>query len=90
MERLRITPSPLHTAQQTAELVVALDSVWNELGLKRVADYVLEGGRAGVGADVPALDNLWTPEQLVVKHKDPKTQAAAFDRLEEKIAELIV
>lgn len=64
-ERLRITPSPLHTVEQKAHLIASLNSVWNELGLKREADYALEGGRAGVGAPGAVVpDNLWTAEQL--------------------------
>ena len=87
MERLRITPSPLHTPQQTAELVIALDSAWKELGLKRVADYTLEGGRAGVGAQTEKPVNLWTPEQLVVK--DGKWGSGiSFENVEEKIVQL--
>jgi len=35
-ERLRITPSPLHTQQDIDHLVVALSAIWSELGLKRV------------------------------------------------------
>lgn len=64
-ERLRITPSPLHSAEQTRALVVALQSVWAELGLNTVADWKAEGGRVGVGMEnAIAPVTLWTPEQL--------------------------
>ena len=36
-ERLRFTPTPLHTDQHMEQLVQALDKVWVELDLKRVA-----------------------------------------------------
>ena len=36
-ERLRITPSPLHTDQDIDRLVHALSTVWSELSLKRAA-----------------------------------------------------
>jgi hypothetical protein len=34
-ERLRITPSPLHSDADIDALIEALDTVWRELGLKR-------------------------------------------------------
>jgi 5-aminolevulinate synthase len=34
-ERLRITPSPLHSDEQMDELVLALDKVWKQLEIKR-------------------------------------------------------
>ena len=36
-ERLRITPSPMHTDAQMEELVVAIDTVWTALRLRRAA-----------------------------------------------------
>jgi 5-aminolevulinate synthase len=36
-ERLRITPSPLHTDAQMEELVAAIDTVWTALRLRRAA-----------------------------------------------------
>ena len=36
-ERLRITPSPLHTDADIAHLVASLSAIWSELSLKRVA-----------------------------------------------------
>jgi 5-aminolevulinate synthase len=36
-ERLRITPSPLHTESDIAHLVGALGKIWSELSLKRAA-----------------------------------------------------
>ena len=36
-ERLRFTPTPLHTDQQMAYLVKALQNVWSQLGLKQAA-----------------------------------------------------
>ncbi|RKP08038.1 pyridoxal phosphate-dependent transferase [Thamnocephalis sphaerospora] len=48
-ERLRITPTPGHTDAMTDHLVGALESVWRDLELMRVSDWVRAGGRAGVG-----------------------------------------
>lgn len=57
-ERLRITPSPLHSKEQLETLVNALDDVWNELGLKRSKEF--EGRKELAGKP----KNLWTEEQL--------------------------
>ena len=60
-ERLRITPSPLHSEAQLQQLVEALNDVWNELGLKR--SHELVGRKELAGTPV----NLWTPEQLALE-----------------------
>ena len=36
-ERLRITPSPMHTDEDMAHLVASLSAIWSELSLKRAA-----------------------------------------------------
>lgn len=36
-ERVRITPSPLHTERDIEHLVAALSAIWSELQLKRAA-----------------------------------------------------
>ena len=64
-ERLRITPTPGHTAQFREELVNALESVWQSLGLKRTSDWAQQGGFVGVGVkDLKPIEPLWTDELM--------------------------
>jgi len=66
-ERLRITPTPGHTAEFQGHLVQAIASVWEELGIKRTSDWAKEGGFLGVGvpeAEVEVVEPLWTDAQL--------------------------
>jgi 5-aminolevulinate synthase len=66
-ERLRITPTPGHTKAYRDQLCGALESVWNELQLKRTSDWAAEGGFIGVGEkEAAAVEPLWTDEQLGV------------------------
>ncbi|CZT50591.1 5-aminolevulinate synthase, mitochondrial precursor [Rhynchosporium secalis] len=66
-ERLRITPTPGHVREFREELVGALDSVWNELGIKRTSAWAKEGGFIGVGEQGKQLpEPLWTDQQLGV------------------------
>lgn len=37
-ERLRLTPSPLHTNDMLNDLVNALDSIWTSLALPRISN----------------------------------------------------
>ncbi|KAL2419838.1 5-aminolevulinate synthase, mitochondrial [Exophiala dermatitidis] len=64
-ERLRITPTPGHTAELRAQLVDALENVWQRLNIKRVADWEAQGGFVGVGVkDAEPVEPLWTDAQL--------------------------
>lgn len=66
-ERLRITPTPGHTREFREHLVSALESVWDELGLKRTSEWAAQGGFIGVGErDVKGPEPLWTDQQLGV------------------------
>ncbi|KAK3295986.1 pyridoxal phosphate-dependent transferase [Chaetomium fimeti] len=64
-ERLRVTPTPGHTKEYREELVNAIESIWNELGIKRTSEWAAEGGFIGVGVpDAAPEEPLWTDEQL--------------------------
>jgi len=66
-ERLRITVTPRHTLEQMDKLVRAVDKIFTELQINRLADWKRLGGRAGVGmADADeVIQPMWTDEQLV-------------------------
>lgn len=68
-ERLRITPTPGHTAEHVDQLVAAVDSVFTELGLRREADWAKVGGLCGVG-DGLTVAHVWTDEQLALTNSD--------------------
>jgi 5-aminolevulinate synthase len=67
-ERLRITVTPRHTLEQMDRLVRAVDKIFTELNINRLADWKRAGGRAGVGltsgTDEAHVDPLWTDAQL--------------------------
>jgi 5-aminolevulinate synthase len=66
-ERLRITPTPGHTREYREHLVQALDSVWNQLDIKRTSEWAAEGGFIGVGVEGKQPESpLWTDAQLGV------------------------
>lgn len=64
-ERLRITPTPGHHQQFADKLVGALQSVWQNLELRRTSEWAAVGGHAGVGfaAETPQQP-MWTDSQL--------------------------
>jgi 5-aminolevulinate synthase len=62
---LRITPTPGHSKELCDELVNALDEVFSDLELKRVADWSAAGGLCGVGEATPSnIVPIWTDKQL--------------------------
>lgn len=64
-ERLRITPTPGHSGEMMDVLINALESIWQERGLKRISDWAREGGKAGVGvAGKPDVEQLVTMKDL--------------------------
>ncbi|KAK9384913.1 pyridoxal phosphate-dependent transferase [Lipomyces mesembrius] len=65
-ERLRVTPTPGHGPELADNLVNALETVWTELGIKRVKDWEAVGGLASVGVkDAKSTKPTWTDAQLV-------------------------
>ncbi|KAK4218132.1 pyridoxal phosphate-dependent transferase [Rhypophila decipiens] len=93
-ERLRVTPTPGHTKEYRDQLVAALDSIWNELGIKRTSEWAAEGGFIGVGEPVTETNTelnkpLWTDEQLGVADikKALVEEGAASGSLTERLLE---
>lgn len=83
-ERLRITPTPGHTGELRAELVEALEGVWNRLNLKRVADWEAQGGFVGVGVkDSARVEPLWNDAQLDAIEPTPSVKLDEV--MEEKV-----
>lgn len=75
-ERLRITPTPGHFGDLRADLVEALEGVWNRLELKRIPDWEAQGGFVGVGVkDADPVEPLWTDAQLEHAAETPKVAA---------------
>ncbi|KIW20495.1 5-aminolevulinate synthase, mitochondrial [Exophiala spinifera] len=82
-ERLRITPTPGHTDDLRAELVDALENVWDRLNIKRVADWEAQGGFVGVGVkDAEPVQPLWTDTQLA--HAAQVTEPEVADEATEE------
>ncbi|KAB5570062.1 pyridoxal phosphate-dependent transferase [Coniochaeta sp. 2T2.1] len=77
-ERLRITPTPGHTKEYRDQLVDAIDSIWNELGIKRTSEWAAQGGFIGVGEPQPVVEEpLWTNEQLGIAQAAREILAAS-------------
>jgi 5-aminolevulinate synthase len=65
-ERLRITVTQRHTREQMDTLIGAVDSVFTDLQISRLSDWVREGGRAGVGMGAPEPEPMWNDKQLAL------------------------
>ncbi|KAJ7781506.1 pyridoxal phosphate-dependent transferase [Mycena metata] len=65
-ERLRITVTPRHTAEQMDILIGAVDKVFTDLQINRLSDWVREGGRAGVGMGEVDPEPMWNDQQLAL------------------------
>ncbi|KAK9471048.1 pyridoxal phosphate-dependent transferase [Dipodascopsis tothii] len=77
-ERLRITPTPGHGKELSDKLVGALESVWEELHIKRISDWEALGGLAGVGQkDSSEVLPIWTDAQLNIEDST-ETPSATF------------
>ncbi|KAF8845749.1 tetrapyrrole biosynthesis, 5-aminolevulinic acid synthase [Paxillus ammoniavirescens] len=63
-ERLRITVTPRHTAEQMDGLVAAVDTVFKELNINRISQWAKLGGRANVGVGKDSVKPIWTESQI--------------------------
>ncbi|EAU84539.1 5-aminolevulinate synthase [Coprinopsis cinerea okayama7 len=75
-ERLRFTVTPRHTVEQMDRLVSAVDQVFTELSINRLADWKRLGGRASVGMEGAPdhVEPIWTKDQLgLTTGTTPKT-----------------
>lgn len=63
-ERLRITVTPGHTAEQIEGLIRAIDTVFTELNINRTSDWAKLGGRANVGIGKDDVKPIWTESQI--------------------------
>lgn len=87
-ERLRITPTQGHSRALRDYLIEALDSVWNELSIRRTSDWAKIGGLIGVGEEsLVEVRPLWSDEQLGISDFMQKT--CRKNRLESIIEELL-
>ena len=88
-ERLRITPTPGHTEELQEDLIDAIDSVWQELDLKRTPQWVAGSGlsfKFEGQADATASP-IWTMQQLDMA--DKKGHTVPFSAMEEAFGTLL-
>lgn len=81
-ERLRITPTPGHVKEHRDHLVAAIQSVWNDLGIKRTSDWKAAGGFVGVGVEAAEAENtpIWNDSQLGLQPNENQDLEAAVQR----------
>ncbi|MES1913748.1 MAG: hypothetical protein MHM6MM_007991 [Cercozoa sp. M6MM] len=71
-ERLRFTPSPVHTRRQLVELADAMDEVWRELGIPRASHMDLSEWN-----DMQRLDEVARLNAEAQMRDDPAVDATA-------------
>ncbi|KAK3375505.1 pyridoxal phosphate-dependent transferase [Podospora didyma] len=87
-ERLRVTPTPGHTKEYRDHLIAAIETIWQELGIKRTSEWAAEGGFIGVGEpDAAPVEPLWTDEQLGVADAARELLAKSKRGLAERLLE---
>lgn len=81
-ERLRITPTPGHVKEHRDHLVTAIQSIWNDLGIKRTSDWKAAGGFVGVGVEAAEAENtpIWNDSQLGLQPNENQDLEAAVQR----------
>lgn len=96
-ERLRITVTPRHTAEQIDGLISAVDTIFTELNINRISDWAKLGGRANVGVGMDNAEPIWT-ESHINTGGNPQTlhsgqtavvNAAAVDVVRKDFEELL-
>ncbi|EWC47775.1 mitochondrial 5-aminolevulinate synthase [Drechslerella stenobrocha 248] len=88
-ERLRITPTPGHTAHFQEHLLEALEDVWTTLAIPRTSDWAAKGGHVGVGVPNPEKpDSIWTDEQLGLQ--ETEKDLAQINMEEKALADMIM
>lgn len=63
-ERLRVTVTPRHTAEQIDGLITAMDTVFTELDINRISKWAKLGGRANVGTGKENVKPIWSNDQI--------------------------
>ncbi|KAH9816378.1 5-aminolevulinate synthase [Melampsora americana] len=87
-ERLRITPTPGHTVKQQTELIRALESVWNELNLKKIQDWKTSTKeirfQISDNSNVGKSGRIWRDEQLGLKDGTSPVRLGRIARFEDR------
>ncbi|KAG2370073.1 pyridoxal phosphate-dependent transferase [Suillus spraguei] len=71
-ERLRVTVTPRHTAEQIDGLIAAMDAVFTELNINRISEWTKLGGRANVGTGKENVEPIWSDAQINIAG-EPRT-----------------
>merc|ERR1712187_42336 len=77
-----ITPTPGHVKEHRDHLVAAIQSVWDDLGIKRTSDWKAAGGFVVVGVETAEAENMpmWSDAQLGLQPSESQDLEAAVER----------